>query len=159
MCENLTVYYGEGRGKTNAALGKAVANGGQGRSVYIIQFFKAKNIQYAEFLKRLEPEVKLFRFQRAEGSYADLSDAEKEEELMNTKNAINFAKKVMATRECDLLILDEFLDVVQNRMITKEELESFLAAKPDGMEMILTGRKLEDVVRSRASEIYNIAAG
>ncbi|MCI8993857.1 MAG: cob(I)yrinic acid a,c-diamide adenosyltransferase [Eubacterium sp.] len=152
--ENLTVYYGES--KTNAAFGKAVEMGGQGQSVYIIQFFKAKNIQYADFLERLEPEVKFFHFQRAEGDYSSLSDVEKEEELMNTKNAINFARKVMTTRECDLLILDEFLDVVHNRMIEKEELDEFFRAKPEEMELILTGKQLEEEIRKRASKVYHI---
>lgn len=152
--ENLTVYYGES--KTNAAFGKAVEIGGQGQSVYIIQFFKAKNIQYADFLKRLEPEVKFFHFQRAEGDYSSLSEIEKEEELMNTKNAVNFARKVMTTRECDLLILDEFLDVVHNHMIEKEELEEFFQAKPEEMELILTGKQLDGEIRDCASSVYHI---
>jgi cob(I)alamin adenosyltransferase len=154
--ENLTVYYGEGRGKTNAAIGKAILAAGQGRSVDIIQFFKAKNEQNDEYFKRLEPEIKLFRFQRSEGCFDDLTPEQKEEECMNMKNGINFAKKVMTTRECDLLILDEFLGLVQNKMFNEEELSSFFAAKPEEMELILTGQELSSQVRENASEVYNI---
>ena len=57
------IYYGEGHGKTNVAIGSAICAACEGRTAIIIQFLKGKNEQ--EFLSRLEPEVKFFNFSRA----------------------------------------------------------------------------------------------
>ena len=54
------IYYGEGHGKTNVAIGSAICAACEGRTAIIIQFLKGKNEQ--EFLSRLEPEVKFFNF-------------------------------------------------------------------------------------------------
>ena len=47
------IYYGEGHGKTNVAIGSAICAACEGKEAVIIQFLKGKNEQ--EFLSRLEP--------------------------------------------------------------------------------------------------------
>ena len=39
---SVQIYYGAGRGKTNAALGNALRAAGENKSVIIIQFLKGK---------------------------------------------------------------------------------------------------------------------
>ena len=56
------IYSGDGHGKSPAALGKAVMMAASGDSVVIIQFLKGKGLGDAEFLSRVEPEIKIFRF-------------------------------------------------------------------------------------------------
>ena len=104
---SIHIYCGEGKGKTTAAIGQGIQEASQGRSVIIIQFMKERNAEAIGFVQRLEPEIKLFRFQKAEEAFEDLPDAEKAEEIKNLKNALNFARKVLVTEECDVLILDE----------------------------------------------------
>ena len=108
------------------------------------------------FLERLEPEIKVFRFEKSEEYYKNLSEAEKSEEVKNIKNGINFAKKVLSTGECDLLILDEVLGLVDYGVIESKELENLISVRLDDMELILTGRKLNDSLRSHADEIYHL---
>ena len=103
---SIHIYCGEGKGKTTAAIGQGIQEASQGRSVIIIQFMKERNAEAIGFVQRLEPEIKLFRFQKAEEAFEDLPDAEKAEEIKNLKNALNFARKVLVTEECDVLILD-----------------------------------------------------
>ena len=59
----IQVYYGAGRGKTSAALGYAIHEASKGESVIVIQFLKRKDEDEISFLGRLEPEIRLFRFQ------------------------------------------------------------------------------------------------
>lgn len=155
---SVQVYYGEGRGKTTAALGNALRAAGDGKTVFIIQFLKGRMDEEKLFLQRLEPEIKLFCFEKSSECYEELSDEEKDEEKMNMKNGLNFAKKVLVTGECNMLILDEVLGLIDTGVILTEELEAVLKAKTDDTEVILTGRVLEDSVRSYADEIYHIAA-
>ena len=93
---SIHIYCGEGKGKTTAAIGQGIQEASQGRSVIIIQFMKERNAEAIGFVQRLEPEIKLFRFQKAEEAFEDLPDAEKAEEIKNLKNALNFARKVLA---------------------------------------------------------------
>ena len=59
----LQIYFGSGRGKTTAALGQAIREASSGRSVIIVQFLKGRQPEQISFIQRLEPEIKLFRFQ------------------------------------------------------------------------------------------------
>ena len=61
-----------------------------------------------------------------------LSEDKKQEEIVNIKNGLNFAKKVLTTGECDLLILDEVLGLIDNEIITVEDLKNLLEAR-DGV--------------------------
>ena len=63
------VYYGSGKGKTSAAVGQCIRAAGLGQSVIIIQFLKGKDAEEFSFLNRLEPDIKLFRFERENESY------------------------------------------------------------------------------------------
>ena len=133
------VYCGSGKGKTTLAIGQCLKASAKGKSVIIIQFLKGKDDDEISFIKRLEPEIKLFRFQKAEEAFEDLPDAEKAEEIKNLKNALNFARKVLVTEECDVLILDEVLGLVEAGVIEAEELRALFEAKGEYTSLILTG--------------------
>ena len=154
--ENVLIYYGDGKGKSTSALGHAIRAAGQGKSVIIIQFLKGKNEDEMSFLRRLEPEIKFFRFEKSQGDYYQLSEEEKREESMNIKNGFHFAKKVLLTGECNVLILDEFLGLLDNEMISEGELEALLSAKSEDTEIIFTGRVMDERFAKYAYEIYKI---
>ena len=84
-----------------------------------------------DFFKRLEPEIKLFRFQKFPENYENLTEREKEDEIQNIKNGLNFAKKVLVTEECDVLILDEILGLTDKGIVRFEELHSLIDAVGD----------------------------
>lgn len=155
---SVQIYYGAGRGKTNAALGNALRAAGENKSVIIIQFLKGKTDNQIAYMKQLEPEIKVFRFEKSEENYDELPEERQAEEKLNMKNGLNFAKKVLVTGECNVLILDEVLGLIDARVISSEELEAVLKAKMDETEVIMTGRVLEESIRSYADEIYKITA-
>ncbi len=150
------IYSGDGHGKSPAALGEAVMMAALGKSVMIIQFLKGKGLADSEFLGRLEPEIKIFRFEKSDLNYAELSEEKKTEEIINIKNGINFAKKVLSTGECDLLILDELLGLIDNSIITVEDLKNLLEARDEETDVILTGISLNDEISLLADEISRI---
>ncbi len=157
MCkEKVTVYYGDGKGKTTAALGFAVQAAGQGSSVIIIQFLKGKKEDEIEFLRRLEPEIKFFSFARYEKNFVELSQEEQEEEAVNIRNGFHFARKVLVTGECNLLILDEFLGLLDNHIISGEDFESLVNAGSEDTEIIFTGRSMRDSLRKYVGKVYEI---
>lgn len=150
------VYTGDGKGKTMAALGYGVRAAGRGKNVFIIQFLKEKNESEIEFLKRLEPEIKLFRFEKSVDNFDNLSEEQKQQEIKNIKNGMNFAKKVLATGECSVLILDEILGLLDQKIITIDDIWSLITMKPNDVDIILTGRYLEDGIFKLADEVSSI---
>ena len=149
------IYTGDGRGKSPAALGRAVQAAARGEQVVIIQFLKGKGLEDTEFVRRLEPEIKLFRFEKSDENYEELSEEKKAEEIMNIRNGLNFAKKVLSTGECNLLILDEVLGLLEKNLIQTEDLTGLLAQKGD-TDVILTGISLNDEVCILADEVSKI---
>lgn len=152
---SVTIYSGDGRGKSPAALGRAVQTAVGGGSVVLIQFLKGKGLEDTEFLRRLEPEIKLFRFEKSDENFEELSEARKQEEIGNIRNGINYAKKVLSTGECDLLILDEVLGLVEKGILQAEDLKSLLDCRA-ATDVILTGINLSDEVCILADEVSKI---
>ena len=120
----LEVIYGEGSGKTAMALGKGLEALSEQQRVTVIQFLKGS--QTSEMMKRLEPEMKVFRFEKSGCNFEELSDLARQEESANIRNGVNYARKVLATGECGLLILDEVLGVVDQDILMESELEQLL---------------------------------
>lgn len=151
----LQIYYGSGKGKTTAAIGQAIREASRGRSVFVVQFLKGRHPEEISFIQRLEPEIKMFRFQKREDSFEDLTPQEREEEIPNLRNGLNFAKKVLATGECDVLILDEVLGLVEQGIATAEEIHALLE-NAEGTELIFTGIKLCPEMMEWADNVYQI---
>ena len=149
------IYTGDGRGKSPAALGRAVQAAAEGQAVVIIQFLKGKGLSDSEFIRRLEPEIKLFHFEKSDENYAELSDEKKKEEIRNIRNGINFARKVLMTGECDLLILDEVLGLIEKDIITVDDLKALIECHGE-TNVILTGINLKDEICMLADEVSKI---
>lgn len=150
------IYSGEGHGKSPAAYGRALQTACRGEDVVIIRFLKGRGLSDSEYIRRLEPEIKIFRFEKSDENFISLSDERKAEEIHNIRNGLNFAKKVMNTDECSLLILDEVLELLNIDIITVEELKNILLCKPDGMDIIMTGATTKDAVYALADEVTKV---
>ena len=150
----IRIYCGDGKGKTAAVIGQGLQYADQGKIVFMIQFLKGKS--ETKLLNRLEPEMKCFCFEKAEVPYDELNEAERKEENMNVINALNFARKVLSTGECDVLILDELLGVLDNQIITLEQVKELLECKQESQEILLTGNSIKDTLVSLADEVYEI---
>ena len=149
------IYTGDGRGKSPAAIGRAVQAAVEGKQVVIIQFLKGKGLEDSDFLRRMEPEIKLFRFEKSDACFADLTPEQQAEEKANLRNGMNFARKVLSTGECNVLILDEVLGLLDNGIITVEDLTQLQEVAGE-TELIFTGQKASDAVLGIADEAYRL---
>lgn len=154
----LQIYCGNGKGKTTAALGQAIREASKGKTVFIVQFLKGRDLEEISFIQRLEPEIKLFRFQRKDEAFQELSLQEQEEEIMNMKNGLGFARKVLATGECDVLILDEVLGLVEQGIATEADIRTVLDEASEETDVIFTGITVSDKMKCWADGIYQITA-
>ena len=69
----IMIICGEGKGKTSAAIGRGISGASKGKSVIIIRFLKGKVKEKDEFIKRLEPEIKVFSFEKWDVDYESFS--------------------------------------------------------------------------------------
>lgn len=136
------VYYGTGKGKTSAAVGQCIRAASLGQSVIIIQFLKGRDAEEFNFLEKMEPDIKLFRFEKEKESYDSLLASQQKEERQNILNGFNFAKKVLDTGECDVLVLDEVLGLIDLGIISSEDIIQLVQMRDDYCKLVLTGRNL-----------------
>ena len=150
------IYYGEGHGKSTAALGTAIREAANGKTATVISFLREKDEDSEELLKKLEPELKFFRFEKAEISFEELSEEDKEREIMNLKSGYNYSKKVISTGGCDLVVLDEVLELIEQKIITEAEFMELVTNIPDDMVVICTGKTVPETIKECADELYQV---
>ena len=79
------VICGPGYGKSASALGYAMMGVFHGKRVIMVQFLKGMLGEgAADVLKRLEPDLKFFRFEHSKERFEDLPEEQKQEELMES---------------------------------------------------------------------------
>jgi cob(I)alamin adenosyltransferase len=133
----LHVYTGDGKGKTTAALGLGMRAAGHGLKVVMVQFLKGQ-INYGELesAKRI-PGFEIRQFGRAE--FVDRKNPAKVDVEL-AKDGLKFAQGVLAEGSADLLILDELNTAIDWGLVTLSDAVDMLRARPDGMEIVVTGR-------------------
>lgn len=132
------IYCGDGKGKTTAAVGLAVRAAGVGRRVIFAQFFKNGSSSEVQML-RLLPGVETMHCKTVSGFYSQMNEAEREQARRDYSRLLGDA--LAAAREgAGLLILDEAISSCNYGTVSEDALADFLASRPAGLEVVLTGR-------------------
>ncbi len=127
------LYWGEGKGKTTAAMGLALRALGRGLCVQVVQFLKSGESGELEPLRRLGAEVhsgacEKFVFQMSR------------QERQAVREAHNAALMAALKSPCDLLVLDEACAASQLELVDDVLLKRAVLERPQGCEVVLTGR-------------------
>jgi len=136
------VYYGDGKGKTTAALGLALRAAGCGQNVVIVQFLK--NWKCGEH----EPLSKLTNITLLQGKVPDskfvheMTEEEKHQTKTIQNDCLKKAVELTENNKCNLLVLDEALDAQELGVLDTRILEELIYSKPDLLELIITGRRI-----------------
>lgn len=154
----IQVICGPGKGKTSSAIGRGITALTEGKSVIMVQFLKGSlEMRNMDIIKRLEPEFKIFRFEKSHTFFDKLSETEKEEARINIRNGLNFSKKVLVTGECDILILDEILGILDEGIITLEELCTVISqARQAQIQLIMTGTLYPEALNGSVDEVTRL---
>ncbi|MCI6422153.1 MAG: cob(I)yrinic acid a,c-diamide adenosyltransferase [Blautia sp.] len=152
----IQVYCGPGKGKTSVAIGQAIRAVGHGKTAIVIQFLKGRATSEVDYLSVFEPDIKLFRFEKKNKYYEDLTEEERQEENSNIRNGLNYAKKVLVTQECDMLILDEILGAIEYGIISEEDVENLFRIKDEETEIILTGNVVSAHLQESVDRVVSL---
>lgn len=134
----IQVYTGDGKGKTTCALGLSLRAVGQGLKVFMVQFLKGRDTGEARAAARLAPDMTLRSFGRP--VMVNLKSPAPED-LALAREALDLARQVIQAGDHDLVILDEINVALAYKLISLEEVLEILKTRPDGVEVVLTGRQ------------------
>lgn len=149
------LYTGDGKGKTTAALGLALRFAGHGKKVLIIQLCKGRDSGELHSLEKL-PDIKVLRNSRDFGFWQSMTDENKAAlKAENDENLLN-ALRTAERGDCDLLVLDEITSAYANGALDRELCEKIVAEKPEGLELVLTGRNAPEFMLQAADYISEI---
>ena len=132
------VYTGNGKGKTTAAIGVAVRAAGSGFKTLIVQFMKEYPYGELESLKNLEKWITIRQFGKDEFVYKGQKPLD--EDIKTAKSAAKYVQENMLNKEYDIIILDEIIVAVYFELLQVNEVVELIKSKPEGLELILTGR-------------------
>lgn len=135
----IQIYTGDGKGKSTAAIGQAVRVTGHGFKVGFVSFFKPPEIfGYGEYKPMEKIGIKVFHFAKKHPHfYKEISPSEVREECLK---GVEFIKELFKNETWDMLVLDELNIAIRDGFLKEEEVFSLLEAKPQRLELILTGR-------------------
>ena len=146
------VYCGNGKGKTALAIGQSIREAVQGKSVIVIQFLKGCEKRSLDFLEDLDNlDFKIFRFEKRDCCYEQLT-----EEGSNILNGLNFARKVVVTQECDFLLLDEILGLLDRGIVTVDAIIDILKQKDESMHIVMTGWNVPEELKPYVDTITTL---
>jgi cob(I)alamin adenosyltransferase len=98
-----------------------------------------------EILEKLDNlEIKMFGAPTFVGNDPKYTDIEK------AKEGYEYSLKVLKSGEYDVVILDELNLCFITELITEEEFHTLIDAKPEHVELIITGRYATNFVKQRA---------
>ena len=135
------LYYGEGKGKTTAAVGQVVRAAGSGLQVLVFQFLKNNDSSERKILEQI-PNITCLNGREPVKFVSRMNGDEKAETRRYNNKALDEIVKFCVP--FDVLLLDEALCAVQLNVLSEEKLLSFLKHKPRGLEVILTGHVITD---------------
>lgn len=135
------VYYGDGKGKTTAAVGLAVRAVGAGLKVLVFQFLKDNSSSERKVLEAL-PNVTCLPGRKQVKFVSNMNRDERAELRHYNNKALDEIIKFCGP--FDMLLLDEVLCALQLDVISEEKLISFIQHKPRGLEIVMTGHEVTD---------------
>ena len=141
------IYFGDGKGKTTAAVGQAVRAAGHGFRVLFFQFLKDNSSNERKILEQISNITCLPG--REQVKFVSRMNGDEKAELLHYNNKA-LDEIVKFCSPFDLLVMDEALCAVGLKVLSEEKLISFLQHKPRGLEIVLTGHQVSDRMKEIA---------
>lgn len=136
------IYTGSGKGKTTAALGQAIRAAGSQLKTLIIMFMKEFPYGEVRALGNFEEWITIERYGNDKFVYQGKTPGRADIETAH--KALNRAREAILSGLYDLVILDEICVTTYFKLLHPEDVLPILENKPEGIELILTGRYCPD---------------
>ncbi len=149
------IYCGDGKGKTTAAIGLAVRACGSGKRVLITRFLKTDHSGEVKALCGLSG-ITVTPCERSFGFFSRMSPEQKKEAGIYYSQLLEMTLNKAVMENYDLLVLDEIMAVCNFGLTEEKKVLEFLSARPEGLEVVLTGRDPSEKLVETADYVSEI---
>jgi len=168
----IQAYVGKGKGKTTAALGTVIRAIGHGANAAIIQFMKG-NMYSGEIysLNRFMDQVDLYKFGWTCPHSAMIKEGFMKcqkcgtcfRENRNPDNkyavlALKLAGELIQSQKYQIIVLDEIGNALRRGLVPESEVTNILDSRPDGIEIVLTGRSMPNSIMEMCHYVTEVSA-
>jgi len=160
------IYEGNGKGKTTAAMGLAARALGTGFNVCIIQFVKGDWVSGEKYLfdacKKLRTNSKhkigkVDFIIGGKGFVKILGDKKPfQTHQRAAKDTLSLSRKAMMSKKYDVVILDEAISAIEEKLLTIKDLLSLVKIKPTELHLVMTGHYTPKSLIAKADLVSNI---
>lgn len=135
-------FYGDGKGKTSAAIGTLIRSVSSGRKSAFLQFVKGDWVTNEEkFLRKIDGVL----FEKLGKGFVNENPLK---HVKAAKEALGRAGEILKS-DYDLVVLDEILTALELNIVTVESIIKLLNLRKKTCDLVITGLKLPDEVMSR----------
>ncbi len=133
------IYYGNGKGKTTAAVGLTVRANGAGMKTAFFQFLKNGSSSEIGILEKL-PDNTVICCRECTKFTFEMNGSEKQLICKVQTDMLKKAADLVSSGNADLVVLDEFLDAYSKELTDTDNAYDIIKAMSDKAEIVLTGR-------------------
>lgn len=152
------IYTGDGKGKTTAALGLGIRACGSGMKVLLVQFLKSMDTAELKSLQKLEPDFTVMRGFNCKKFAWQMTPEELRNAAEEAADIFGSVKNTVLSGCYDLVIMDELLGVITLNFLGSEAVLELMNAKPESVELVITGRNAPDSLVAAADYVSEIKA-
>lgn len=153
----LHIYYGNGKGKTTAAVGLAVRAAGAGMNVLFMQFLKNGESSEISILQDIE-NIQVSVCKSCDGFVFNMTDIQKKNVCREHDEMLVIAYDMMKSGTADMIVLDELADAYEMEMLCREKAEEIISEFSDKAEIVVTGHTLQGFFSQKAHYITEMRA-
>ena len=152
----IQVYTGTGKGKSTAAIGQAVRAAGHGLKVGFVSFFKhPEEFGYGEYKSLEKLGIKAFLFAKKHPHF--YKELNPDDVCRECSEGLEFIKDLFQDPSWDMLILDEINIAVRDGFVKEQDVLSLMEAKPEELELVLTGRGATEKIVEKADLVSEVS--
>jgi cob(I)alamin adenosyltransferase len=133
------LYFGDGKGKTTAAIGLGLRACGRGKKVLLVQFLKDYDSGEIIALENFNDSFRILKGEPVKKFIRSMNADEKEKTMKNQHQMFKTAVQTICAESYDMIILDELVDAVNLEIVGMNEVEDFVKAKSENLEVVITG--------------------
>ena len=151
------IYCGEGKGKTEICVGLAIRAAGAGLKVLFNQFLKNGDSSECVILSQI-PNLTLW-VERPVHKFWQRMNLEEQQQTQRFYSArLADIRQQMMADVYDVIILDELIGAVCAGVISENEVIQLIDARPQGVELLMSGRYPTSSLLERAHYVSQLEA-
>ena len=151
---SISIYCGDGKGKTTACIGQAIRfSGVENFRVLFCQFFKDGTSSEVDVLKNIS-NIDYLMSDEKFGFIWTLSDTERQNARQCYTDLLQ--KIIDAKSDYDVIVLDEIISAFNYDVLDRELLLDFLGTLPEGMHIVLSGQDPDERLLEMADYVSEV---